>query len=133
MGEAVEIPVRVYRSSQRASGDDEAAPDATNLETTATSECPIDEVVQLRSALRELKKDFQRVRDHAANEQRLAREAGEELAVKGLQEMEQAEEIAYAARDIAAEGAAEVAVGSAALGSAAAAADFAGELEEKAR
>jgi hypothetical protein len=60
-------------------------------------------------------------------------EAGEELAVKGMQEMEQAEDIAYAARDIAAEGAAEVAVGSAALGSAATAADFAGELEEKAR
>ena len=59
-------------------------------------------------------------------------ETSEALAIKGMQEMEQAEEIAYAARDIAAEGAAEVAVGSAALGSAAAAAGFAGELEEKA-
>jgi hypothetical protein len=55
------------------------------------------------------------------------------LAAKGMEQMVAAGELDLAARAAAAEGAADIAEGSTALGGAAAAAAFASDLEEKAR
>ena len=111
MSEAVEIPVRVYRS-QRAQASEPDGPTAEQVEAMsvatgsqpepeqaagcgpqpAEESAPLagansrldDETNQLKNALRELKKDFQRARDHHQQEQLAARRQGEELAARAL-------------------------------------------------
>lgn len=74
MSEAVEIPVRVHRAPVSVVDDD----------LTSDNQRLVDENEQLKQALRELKKDFQRAREHVQEEQNLARQSGEELAARAL-------------------------------------------------
>jgi molecular chaperone GrpE len=104
MGEAVEIPVRVHRHQVR-DVDDVAFSMAVDEEHPIADEAPVvdseklvdenqhladqnqrlaDENEQLKQALRELKKDFQRARDHAHEQQQVARQTGEELAARAV-------------------------------------------------
>jgi molecular chaperone GrpE len=93
MGETVEIPISANRSSDLR--PDHQSPIDGNPAGRVDSPQPVEQLGAnigrlerendaLKKALRDLKQDFQRVREHEKQEQLAARRAGEELAVTAL-------------------------------------------------